>query len=368
VPAIFHLSDGSQWRIFMQSGEPLAHYTIARLSNTYCKGHILETSVETNNTLWTDENQEKPLLGHDPVGASAYNNGKRWSVLLFSRDFEHDYTVQLNLPDNIGNITNAKKFWVMGDGTENGPSIRASFKTDSIVSGFTAKDDMLVTVPKYGMVLITFEADDPGLEALPLGHFERVKPQTLELEGNTQITQNNGSTRINGIVGPEDTFAKGIIWEFSENNNPHAEGMPFPTLATGSDFANIRITRTTPACNGSLWLKGTLADNLEVSSSIEIVFTNQTSVDCEYPDDRIGIDESQAIASVYPTIANEALYVKAQSDAATITIYNSIGVCVMAETASGELTELNIAALAAGRYLVSVECNGVTEVASFVKK
>ena len=366
VPAIFHLSDGSQWRTFMHSGEPLAHYTIARLSNTYCKGHVLETSVETNNTLWIDENQQQPLLDHDPVGASAYNNGNRWSILLFSRDFDNDYTVQLNLPDNIGEITNAKKFQVTGDGTENGPSIRASFKSDSIVSGFTIKDGMLVTVPKYSMVLLTFEANDPGFEAHPLGHFERVKPQTLEFEGNPQITQNGGNTRITGIVKPEDAFSKGILWEFSESNNPHATGMPFPTIAASTDYAIIRANRGS-TCNGSLWLKGTLVDNLEVSSSIEITFTNQTA-NCEYPFNASESAENQASIAIYPTIAKELLYVKAQSGIATITIYNSIGVRVMAETALSELTELNISSLTAGKYLVSVESNGVTEVASFVKR
>ena len=366
VPAIFHLSDGSQWRTFMQSGEPLAHYTIARLSNTYCKGHILETSIETNNTLWTDENQEKPLLDHAPVGASAYNNGKRWSVLLFSRDFEHDYTVQLNLPDNIGNITNAKKFRVMGDGTDKGPSIRATFKCDSIVSGFTVKDEMLVTVPKYSMVLITFEADDPGLEALPLGHFERVIPQELSFEGDNHITQSGGNTRITGVTVPEEVFSKGIIWELSEKNNPHAAGMAFPTLAAGTDYAIIRANKG-KTCNGSLWLTGTLVDNMAVSSSIEIVFTNQTA-NCEYPFNAAENAENEANISVYPTIAKEVLYVKTQFAAATITVYNNVGVRVMAETASSELTELNIALLAAGKYLVSVESNGTTEVTSFVKR
>ena len=330
VPSLFAFGEG-QWTVNVND-KPLAHLEIGRLINTYCKGHIVESSVVTTNQIMIDRQYGSftPIANFDPVGASVYNNGENWSILLFSRDFDNEYSVQIKLPDNIGELKNVKRHMIGGN--EEGPSVRLGF--DHIENeSVTLNDGDIVYVPPYSMVLYTFEANDPEFEALPLGHFDRVLPQAVELTGNTEITTNGGNTRITGIVSPEDAFSKAILWEFSESNNPHATGKPFPIMAVGTDYAIIRANRGS-TCNGSLWLKGTLVDNPAVSGSIEITFTNQTA-NCQYTE--IGVDgaETGATVSVYPSLADETLFVNTNTgDFSTVTIYSSIGIRIMADRKS----------------------------------
>ena len=363
VPAIFCYG-GGEWRINI-GDRPLAHYEMARLVNTYCKGHLLGSNVETNNTLLVDNTIGvfTPLTGHEPVGASVYNNGKQWSVLLFSRDFDNEYSVELNLPD-IGQIKNAKRFIVKGKNPEvDGPSTREEFEVvESNIASLKSGD--LAYVPPFSMVLYTFEADDPNFEKLPLGYFDRTLPQEIELTGNFTIDANKGTTRVNVAVTPEEAFSKGIVWELSYDNNKHAEGHPLPTLATATNSITVRASSGT-VCNGTYNLKATLADNLKVSKSVEIVISNQES-GCAV----IGVEDAEiANTLVYPNPAEDVIYVKTQLDyLATITIYNSVGMRVIAETSSEEVVELNVSSLVPGQYVVTIEENGVTNTTSFVKK
>ena len=376
VPSIYDYSN-NEWRI-QADNKPFAHYEMARLVNTYCKGHLVKSTVATNNQAMVDltwpEIDFRPILGFDPVGTSVYNNGNKWSILLFSRDFSNEYSVRINLPEGIGEIKNVKRH-VVGGNTEKGFSIRLGF--DMIEDEpSTLKSGDIVYVPPYSMVLYTFEAGDPKFEALPLGHFERVKPQALELTGTPSIIVDGGNTKITPVVTPDDAFAQNVIWTISETANKEIidAGLPFPLMSATPDAVTLRAkgtstNATTIACNGSFWLTATLADNLAVSKSILITLTNQTS-GCEYPE-LIGVDDVATKATVlfYPNPASETLFVKTNTDAfSTVTIYSSIGVRVMAETSSEQVVELNVASLPAGQYTAVIESNGKAESVIFLKK
>ena len=375
VPSIF-IYGGGQWMI-NDNDKPLAHYHMARLVNTYCKGHLLKSRVVTNNQLMVDAsklNDFVPIANFDPVGASVYNNGKNWSILLFSRDFDNEYSVQIKLPEGVGEIKNAKRHIVTGDGSENGPSIRLGFGLTENET-VTLKDGDIVYVPPFSMVLYSFEANDPGFEALPLGHFERVLPTGITFSGTPAITTNAGTTKITAIISPSNVFTTDVIWEISEKINKEIvdASLPFPVLSVAVSTATLRATsgsgaNATKACNGSFWLTATAADNPAVSGSIEITLSNQNS-GCEYP--IIGVDgaETEATVSVYPNPAEEALFVDTNTDAlSTVTIYSSIGIRVMAETGSEQVIELNVASLPAGQYTAVVESNGKAETVTFLKK
>ena len=374
VPSLFAFSEG-QWTVNV-GDQPLAHLEIGRLVNTYCKGHIVESSVATNNQIMIDQQYGvfMPIANFDPVGASVYNNGKNWSILLFSRDFDNEYSVQIKLPEGIGELKNVKRHIVTGDGSEDGPSIRLGFSLTEN-EAVTLKDGDIAYVPPFSMVMYTFEANDPGFEALPLGHFDRVKPQAIELVGTPAITKNAGDTRITAVFTPSDVFSPYVIWEISEemNKDIFAAELDLPVMAPGSaGFVTLRATSgsgssATKACNGSFWLTATAADNLSVTSSIEITLSNQNS-GCEY---QIGVDgaETEATVSLYPNPAGEVLFVNTNTDAlSTVTIYSSIGVRIMAETGSEQVVEMNVTSLPAGQYSAVVESNGKTEAATFVKK
>ena len=375
VPAIFTYG-GGEWMINV-GNKPLAHYTMARLVNTYCKGHLVESTVVTNNQVMVDVteiNVFAPIANFDPVGASVYNNGKNWSILLFSRDFENEYSVSINLPEGIGEIKNAKRH-IVGGNIEKGPTIREDFDTEE-GTDVTLKNGDIVYVKPYSMVLYTFEANDPGFEKLPLGYFDRVLPTNIAFTGTPAITTNGGNTRITAVVTPTEAFSTDVIWEISETINKEIvdAGLPFPVISAAGAAVTLRATggsgqNQTRACNGSFWLTAILADNPTVKSSIEITLTNQTTADCEYP--IIGVDgaESQATVSVYPNPAEETLSVNTNTDAlSTVTIYSSIGIRIMAETSSEQVVEMNVSSLPAGQYTAVVESNGKAETVTFLKK
>ena len=369
LPAMFSF-DGGEWRITID-GRPYAHYDIARLINTYCKGHLLSTSVVTNNQLLCEDVNGKmmPIKGHEPVGTTVYNNGKQWSVLLFSRDFDQEYSVQLNLPEDIGEIKNAKRFIVTGDGSENGPSIREGFYvTPGSGESVSLKNGQVVHVPPFSMVMYTFEANDPEFERLPLGHLDRILPQDIELTGNFFIDKDKGSTKINVAVTPDDAFSKGIIWDISEAVNGHMEGCKFPSLSVSLDAVTVRAQGSASqgyVPNAPFWLKATLADNPSISKSVRINITNQTAPDCG----RISVDETEVKTVVYPNPAENVLFVKTESDnQKTLTVYNESGQRVLSEVASGELIELDVTSLVGGKYFITINENGSLETVPFVKK
>ena len=370
VPAIFTYG-GGEWLINI-GDKLLSHYHMARLINTYCKGHLVSSSVRTNNQLYVDKKvgDLKPLLDHDPVGTSVFNDGKKWSIALFSRDFDNQYSVEINLPEGIGEIKNAKRIIVKGKNPEiDGPSTREDYEILGENETITLKSGDIAYVPPFSMVLYTFEAADPKFEKLPLGHFDRVQPSTLKLAGNTYIDKDKGSTQITAIVTPEEAFSTDVIWQLDFNNNKHLEqGVhTLPSMSPGADYATLR-TSSGKVCNGTLWLKATLADNPAIAKSVPIRITNQTTADCEFPRDAVEDAENEKLL-IYPNPAEDMLYIKTQSsDLATVTVYNSIGVRVMSETASSELIELNVAALTAGQYVVTVSENGTTKSIPFTKK
>ena len=367
VPAIFSYG-GGQW-IINNGDTPLAHYEMARLVNTYCKGHLVGSSLESNNQVMCEDANGKlvPIKDHEPVGTTVYNNGKNWAIALFSRDYEREYTVQINLPDDIGTIKNVKRHTVTGDGTDNGPSIRESFNLieDEAV---TLKDGDLVYVPPFSMVMYTFEADDPGFQKLPLGYFDRVLPDAIELSGNFFIDKDKGSTKISVAVSPDDAFSKGIIWDISEVVNGHMEGCKFPTLSVSQDAVTVRAQGSASqgyVPNAPFWLKATLADNPSVSKSIRINITNQTAPDCG----RISVEDAEVKTVVYPNPAENVLFVKTESDnQKTLTVYNESGQRVLSEVASGNLIEMDVTSLIGGKYFVTVDENGSLETVPFVKK
>lgn len=174
LPTIFNFG-GGEWRITMNNGAPLAHYTITSLINKYCKGNLMETKVETNNKLSVLQKEKssstmitESVEGHSPVGICAYNNGANWSILLFSRDFEYDYSVQLVLPEGI-KVQSTATCYIVNGAT---PSEKETFTTVK-EEGIQMKDGMLLKVPKHSMVLYTFKATDPQLTKKKLGELTK---------------------------------------------------------------------------------------------------------------------------------------------------------------------------------------------------
>lgn len=158
--SIFHLT-GGQWRIINQNAD--GTYTrrpvfeVMALANQQARdGIVLRSSQSTVRRL---ELPSGTAYGLPPVGVHAINRGEEYTVMYFSRDFENDFIAKLNLPDNIGSISNGR-ITTLGADRFDAESITLAVDDSTIIS-----DGMLVDVPRHSLVMVSFEADDPELEA-----------------------------------------------------------------------------------------------------------------------------------------------------------------------------------------------------------
>ena len=164
VPSIFHLT-GGEWRITQPADNyrKLPFYYTGQFFNKFCKGHILQTEFISNNKITNANGQ---TINYDPVGTYAYNSGENFSVLLINRDFENDFTIQLELPGDIGFSEEATVYTIWEDDF----SSYNTFIDSTVVS---ISDDLLINVPKHAMVIVNLKGDDPGYEKLPIGYWDR---------------------------------------------------------------------------------------------------------------------------------------------------------------------------------------------------
>ncbi|HEX8548133.1 MAG TPA: T9SS type A sorting domain-containing protein [Cytophagaceae bacterium] len=160
LPSIFHLTAG-QWRITepAENFKKLPLFYTSSLINRLTIGNMLDTEVKSADKIYDDKGKEVVL---EPVGFNVFTENGKYAMVLTSRDFENDYQVQLNLPDGVLSGSTARKYFVTG----------TDFNTlDAIIdsSNVTLTDSMLITVPKYSMVLLTFNGTDLKQTPLPIG-------------------------------------------------------------------------------------------------------------------------------------------------------------------------------------------------------
>ncbi|GAB4406219.1 MAG: hypothetical protein OHK0039_07790 [Bacteroidia bacterium] len=159
VPALFHLQ-GGQWRMITQNSDgtytrrPL--FEVAALFNqTTRDGILLRSSLASVRQLRTPGGTPYNL---PPVGVHAFNRGQQYAVLCFSRDYEHDFLLKLDLPDTLGTLTHGRIITLTGS---NFDAEQVSVTVDSV----QVSDGMLVAVPRYSLVMVVFDGPDYGLEA-----------------------------------------------------------------------------------------------------------------------------------------------------------------------------------------------------------
>ncbi|MBT31939.1 MAG: hypothetical protein CMO01_19955 [Thalassobius sp.] len=202
LPALFAF-EGGQWRMVTQEANgtytkrPLFH--LSALSNeTTRDGVMLESTTASAQKLTNHYEQEFEFA---PVGFHAFNRGGEYVLQLYSREYEEDYVVKVNLPD-VGTISNTKMTIVSGE------SYESSEVTFTETTDITVEDGMLVTVPKYSMVVITFDADDLNLEA-PLANVDFTQVTSVNIATSDSSLIIDDSKAYLGIltsVEPEDAY------------------------------------------------------------------------------------------------------------------------------------------------------------------
>lgn len=335
VPTIFHLT-GGQWRITDPTNgyERLPLFKTAKLVNRFCKGYALGGEYHTTNQLLASNGT---VIDYPAVGCHAYHAGGSYALVFLSRDFESDHTVQVDIPDGLTFDPAAKMYMVSSDGYSSRDAAVDSMDID-------VSDGMFVTVPKYGMVVITFSGEDISQEPLPgLGAYPYKKQQTISITGEEySITNDRGRADFVAEVMPSDAFMDRVRWEMIDNE-------------IGADiivYKNSCTIKASGDCdgNGILKLRATAPGSPDVYDEIEIVISSQKGPEC------LGVEQREADrVVVYPIPAKHFVQVELQDPVEfDIRIITATGRKVFEGTGYSETTDIDVSNLKRGVYILQV--------------
>ena len=261
IPTIFHLT-GGEWRITQPADNyrKLPLYHAGKLFNRFCKGHIMKTDFISNNRI---TNSAGKNINYDAVGAYSYNSGENFSVMMVNRDFENEFTVALELPADLTFADEATIYTMWEDDF-------SSFNANIDSVTVTITDNMLVKIPKHSIVIVNFRGEDPGYEQLPLGYFERKRPESLSITStrNFLIDTNRGSDMISTQVLPADAFNATAVIDVVENT----------TQSILTPFSGGRMhIKGSGICgdDGHITFYIYAADNHELNDTVTVYVTNQ---------------------------------------------------------------------------------------------
>ncbi len=331
LPTIFHLTDG-QWKMVVPSQDykklPLFHTTM--YYNRYCKGNALKTDFATSlNT------------SYDPVGCHIYSEGDAFGLMLASRDFENDWTVQLDLPDELELMRpeSVKMYTITG----NGYSTKKARIDSSVVS---MSDSMLIKVPKYSMVVMGFEGSGAGIENVPLGFYDYKAADSISIYalGGIEVYEINGRDKLifKADVFPEGILSDAVIWSLEPDSVEASYAlMPYGFDVRGSGTCNG---------NGTVRVRAHAWDNPAVYDEVEVTISGQGS-NCN-----VGIEGSmKEELRIYPNPASGLLYVSGLPDGTKKLEVFDIGgrLCLSAESVDKE-AEIDLSDFDSGLYLLKV--------------
>ena len=340
IPTIFHLS-GGQWKMVVPAQDykktPLYH--TAAFFNKYCKGSILKTELTTMARI---QDSDEDTLDFESIGCYAYVENGRYSLLFLSRDFENDYTVQIDLPEEIQLIApeTARRFTITGNNYSDNDAV-----IDSSI--MTISDNLLIQVPKYSMVIITFQCTDPQFEPLPLGHYEYVSATDLTIiaykSDIMDITTNKQKKIYTVTVVPENAFSDEVTWEVITNN---------VNLKSLVNIIGLNIYGSgTCEGNGSIILKAYAWDNRNVYDEVAVNISNQ-GTECG-----TGLYETGSNGfKIYPNPVNDRLFIENMepNDINQIEIYDVLGIKYLSLEIHEEKYTINIEDLKPGLYILTV--------------
>ncbi|TVR74615.1 MAG: T9SS C-terminal target domain-containing protein [Marinilabiliales bacterium] len=335
VPSLFHLT-GGQWRITRpaENYRQLPLFITGKYFNRFCKGHNMKTEFLTANSL---THRDGRSINWEPVGTYAYNRGENFSILLINRDFTEDYTIQVSLPGEIAFSSDAMMYTIWEDDFSS-----FDYNIDSISIALT--DGMFVEIPRHAMIIIAATGDDPGYEELPLGYYNRIRPDSIYVrtDGDGHISADRQRLNIYATVFPENARFRKANFEVLENT----------TGSSRTDFATNRVMFTgsgNAEDEGHIVLRVYAADNPDVSDTLVINVSNQAPVN---------IEEAKPGSNnqfFYPNPAGDILYLQESVESGSLVgIFDTAGRPVM-QLRLADTHLLQIGQLKPGNYIIRIE-------------
>lgn len=345
IPSVFCLQ-GGQWRLIddLPTLRKRPMYYVTRAYNNAAQGGvILKSELHSMDTIYNSLGNPIDLPS---LGVHAFADGENYSVVLFSRSFERNYHAKINLPDDIGTISNGEMYTLTGE------SYNSTTVTEETVD-VTITDGMVVTVPVHGMVVLTFTADDKELDA-PIGNLLIDQAATLSLtteDDRTLIDERLDDLEVYAHLSPDDIFIKDLKWEVVGND---------PEKIKLVNYGSYIKVKALGKNNGTVTIVASTLDGSGLSEEVEIEITNQISgIEKEFAD--LGIE-------MYPNPAKEQIFVELPFDKASFSIISAQGAVVINHDLFSGRNELNVAALQSGLYFLRVETPEGVAVKKFVKQ
>lgn len=342
IPTVFHLT-GGQWKMLVpsQNYKKLPLFYATKYYNKLCKGNILKTELESSQS------------GKDPVGCHVYADGESFGVLLISRDFENDWTLQLDLPNELEILTptSVMMYTISGDSY----SSRDAHVDSTLI---TLSDSLLVTVPKHSMVVFGFDGSGASPEDVPLGFFEYVSAGNISIltyEGDEDFSIEKGNKLIlKAHVDPQDVFSNTVLWSVPDND----VGATFSLKSYGFEL------RGSGTCEGSgiIKVRATAWDNPEIYDEVEVIITGQGS-NCSTD---ILEGEGRALR-IYPNPADDLLYLEGLPEGVEqLEVTDITGRRYLVEACTETSTNIDLSELNAGVYYLKIYGQNGTLSRSFI--
>ncbi len=343
---LFHF-DGGNWKLVDATDDykKLPQFYTTKLYNSYCKGEILKSSVESENQIYDSDGIALEL---DPIGMHAFTNDGKYTVALFSRDFENNYYVQVDLPNELTGVDATGTITTLtGESYESKEVTITEENVDFM-------DSLIVNVPKYSMVIVNFQADDQNFTDIPLSYpnFKRVESIELDyVDDKTEITEDRGMAYFEVNVMPEDAVtANDVVFTIID---PH--GLE-PYLHTSAHY----IRAVNPG-EGTVTMKASALEDPEVYGTLDFTI-NVTSIEevKQMPD-----------LNLYPNPVDNVLNIDfAGKELKQIAITDLNGRIVKVQQVDNNqgTIQLNVENLNAGIYHIQFSGLGYICVAKFVKR
>jgi hypothetical protein len=352
VPTIFHLT-GGEWRITVPPDDyrPLPLFVTSAFFNRFCKGHDMKTDFISTGRIY---NANGSVIDWEPVGAYAYNRGEDFSIMLINRDFTAPYTVQVVLPDGLDFDPGARMYTIWEDDFSS-----TGYNIDSVDVLF--ENGMFVEVPKHSMVIIASRGDDPGFEQLPAGFFDRVLPDSIDVQtdggndGENNITTAGGFVTITSEVFPANAFNRGVVYEIIENTTERSS-MNFMVASK-----RLRITGREDD-HGIIRVRARAGDNPAVYHDLEI------KVDTRDIPSNAELIPGSAMRLFHPNPAGDVIYISREiCPDSRVEIFDFNGRKMMDVNLSGN-RELSLQGLDPGLYIIRVTAPDGTAVNERIRK
>lgn len=323
-------------------------FEVTKFINNYCTGTLLETKLITSDKIYSGAN----TLTLDPVGCKAYTDTTSYSVAMFSRDFENDYKIQLDLPDNIGNSSKCKIYTLHSNSFND-----SEIMVDS-VSLTNFNDSMLVNVPKYSLVIVRFDGIDQHYNA-PITTYTGMKQvQSIKLSVYAspylpQITKNKGNVRLRLTCLPTDALVNTAKWQILDNTTI---GAYLKETLNGQYVWSTGLN----SGNGTVRVVATTLDGTNLSDTISITISNQGPTSFE------NLMENNL--QIFPVPVYDILKLKLlEPKVGKISIIDLNGKIQIVQKMYEQQSYIDVSKLKEGVYIIKIEMESCCSVLKFSK-